>query len=165
MRFGDPGNPVKEECKWRNTNLLSSPVVFWGQRGWVLGLQFRDWRVGGGQNHHAGLNSGHGRAGGRHRADRGAVRWRRLPGLRRGEAVPSLQLGHPRATAVSAAAGRLAHAVDDIPMRGVSACASGRAAPSLHPHPPAGKGRIPKNGGGGVHPPPGGGRYHHGEGR
>ena len=55
MRFGDPGNPVKEECKWRNTNLLSSPVVFWGQRGWVLGLQFRDWRVGGGQNHHTGF--------------------------------------------------------------------------------------------------------------
>ena len=59
MRFGDPGNPVKEECKWRNTNLLSSPVVFWGQRGWVLGLQFRDWRVGGGQNHHTGLTRGH----------------------------------------------------------------------------------------------------------
>ena len=71
MRFGDPGNPVKEECKWRNTNLLSSPVVFWGQRGWVLGLQFRDWRVGGGQNHHTGLNGGHIRDGGSHRVDAG----------------------------------------------------------------------------------------------
>ena len=61
------------------------------------------------------------------------------------EAVPLLPLGHPGATAVSAAAGRLAHAVDDIPMRGLSACTSGRAAPSLHPHTPAGKGRISKN--------------------
>ena len=84
-------------------------------------------------------------------------------GLRRVE-LSLLRLGHPRATATSAAAGRLAHAVDDIPMRGLSACASGRAAPSLHPHPPAGKERIPKNGGGGVHPSPGGGRGRHGEG-
>ena len=79
------------------------------------------------------------------------------------EAVPLLPLGHPGATAVSAAAGRLAHAVDDKPMRGLSACASGRAAPSLHPHTPAGKGRISKNGGRGSHPPPGGGRFRHGE--
>ena len=35
------GNPVEEECKWRKTNLLSSTVVFWGVRGWELGLQFR----------------------------------------------------------------------------------------------------------------------------
>ena len=47
-----------------------------------------------------------------------------------------LRLGHPRATAVSAAAGRLAHAVDDTPARGLSACVSGRAALSLHPHAP-----------------------------
>ena len=73
MRFGDPGNPVKEECKWRNTNLLSSPVVFWGQRGWALGLQFRDWRVGGGQNHQAGLIGGHIRGGGSHRVDVGVA--------------------------------------------------------------------------------------------
>ena len=52
-----------------------------------------------------------------------------------------------------------------MPMRGLSACASGRAAPSLHPHTPASKGRIQKNGGGGVHPPPGGGWGRHGEGR
>ena len=69
--------------------LLLSTVVFWGQRGWVLGLQFRDWRVGGGQNHHAGLNSGHSRAGGRHRAGRGAVRWGRLPGPEGSRGSPS----------------------------------------------------------------------------
>ena len=163
--FSGPGGPCGERNVAFDSTLCCFLVVLEEEGEGEGGFQFRRWRVGGGQNHHAGLNSGHGRAGGRHRADRGAVRWRRLPGLRRGEAVPSLQLGHPRATTVSAAAGRLAHAVDDIPMRGVSACASGRAAPSLHPHPPAGKGRIPKNGGGGVHPPPGGGRYHHGEGR
>ena len=77
-------------------------------------------------------------------------------GLRRVELSPP-RLGHPRATAVSAAAGRLAHAVDDIPMRGLSACASGRAAPSLHPHTPASKGRISKNGGRGGHDPQAGG--------
>ena len=48
-------------------------VVFWGQRGWVLGLQFRDWRVGGGQNHHTGLNGGHIRDGGSHRVDVGVA--------------------------------------------------------------------------------------------
>ena len=62
----------------------------------------------------------------------------------------SLRLGHPRATAVSAVAGRLAHAVDDIPMRGVSTCASVRAALSLYPCTPASEGRIQNNGGGGV---------------
>jgi len=92
MRFGDPGNPVKEECKWRNTNLLSSPVVFWGQRGWVLGLQFRDWRVGGGQNHHTGLNGGHIRDGGSHRVDVGVA----LGGGLGGEWCPNRPSGHPR---------------------------------------------------------------------
>ena len=77
-------------------------------------------------------------------------------GLRRVELSPP-RLGHPRATAVSAAAGRLAHAVDDIPVWGLSTCASGRAAPSLHPHTPASKGRISKNGGRGGHDPQAGG--------
>ena len=64
-----------------------------------------------------------------------------------------LRLGHPRATAVSAAAGRLAHAADDIHMRGLSACASGRAVPSLHPYTPASKGRIRRMvEGGATHP-------------
>ena len=48
-------------------------VVFLGQRGWVLGLQFRDWRVGGGQNHHTGLTRGHTRDGGSHRVDVGVA--------------------------------------------------------------------------------------------
>ena len=58
----------------RNTAFEDSVVFSRGTGG--LGFQFRRWRVGGGQNHHAGLNSGHSRAGGRHRAGRGAVRWR-----------------------------------------------------------------------------------------
>ena len=40
----------------------------------MRGFQFRRWRVSGGQNHHAGLNSGDSRASGRHGADRGAAR-------------------------------------------------------------------------------------------
>ena len=67
-------------------------------------------------------------------------------GLRRVE-LSLLRLGHLRATAVSAAAGRRAHAVDDIPTRGVSTCASGQAALSLYPCTPASEGRIQKNGG------------------
>jgi hypothetical protein len=78
-------------------------------------------------------------------------------GLRRVE-LSLLRLGHLRATAVSAAAGRLAHAVDDIPMRGVSTCASGRAALSLYPCTPASEGRIQKNVEGmSTHPQAGGG--------
>ena len=43
---------------------------------------------------------------------------------------------------MSAVAGQLAHAVDDIPTWGLSACASGRAAPSRHPHTPAREGEF-----------------------
>ena len=35
--------------------------MWWDEVGWVgrvVGLEFRCWRVGGGQNHHAGVNSG-----------------------------------------------------------------------------------------------------------
>jgi len=89
-------------------------------------------------------------------------------GLRRVE-LSLLRLGHLRATAVSAAAGRLAHAVDDIPMRGVSTCASGRAALSLYPCTPASEGRIHNEFRRMVEgvstPPPGRGRGRHGEGR
>ena len=125
MRFGDPGNPVKEECKWRNTNLLSSPVVFWGQRGWVLGLQFRDWRVGGGQNHHTGLTRGHMRDGGSHRVDVGVA-------LGGGSEENGAQIGRqatPGVTHSSAAAGQLAGAGDGMHTWRPSACAGGRVAP------------------------------------
>ena len=63
--------------------------VLEGKWGRGRGFQFRHWRVGGGQNHHAGLNSGHSRAGGRHRAGRGAVRWGRLPGPEGSRGSPS----------------------------------------------------------------------------
>jgi hypothetical protein len=74
------------------------------------------------------------------------------------EAVPLLPLGHPGATAVSAAAGRLAHAVDDIPMQGLSAYASGRAALSLFTRtPPRAKGEFRRMvEGGATHPQAGG---------
>jgi hypothetical protein len=62
----------------RGIQLSTRLCVFWwcfrGKIGRGRGFQFRRWRVGGGQNHHAGLNSGHSRASGRHRADRGAAR-------------------------------------------------------------------------------------------
>ena len=66
-------------------------VVFWGQRGWVLGLQFRDWRVGGGQNHHTGLTGGHIRDGGSHRVSVGVA----LGGARRRMVFPNRPSGHP----------------------------------------------------------------------
>ena len=125
MRFGDPGNPVKEECEWRNTNSLSSTVVLWGVRGWALGLQFRDWRVGGGQNHHAGLTGGHSRDGGSHRVDVGVA----LGGARRRMVVPPRPSGHPGVTHSSAAAGQLAGAGDGTHTWRPSASAGGRVAP------------------------------------
>ena len=71
----------------RGIQLRLDSVVFWwcfgGEIGRGRGFQFRRWRVGGGQNRHAGLNSGCGRASGRHRADRGAARWGGLPAWRR----------------------------------------------------------------------------------
>ena len=88
MRVWRPRRPLwREEYSFRLTL-----VVFW-RRG--RGFQFRRWRVDGGQNHHAGLHSGHGRAGGRHRADRRAVRWRRLPGLEGSRGGPSSRWATP----------------------------------------------------------------------
>ena len=57
-------------------------------------MQFRRWRVGGGQNHQTGLNSGHGRASGRHGADQGAVRGGGC-GLEESTELSLLLLGHP----------------------------------------------------------------------
>ena len=105
--------------------LLLSTVVFWGQRGWVLGLQFRDWRVGGGQNHHAGLTGGHIRGGGSHRVDVGVA-------LGGGSEENGAQIGRqatPGVTHSSAAAGQLAGAGNGIHTWRPSACAGGRVAP------------------------------------
>ena len=83
-------------------NSLSSTVVFWGARGWALGLQFRDWRVGGGQNRHAGLTGGHSRDGS-HIVDVGVALG---GGARRRTVVPlhpPRPSGHPGVTHSSAA--------------------------------------------------------------
>ena len=70
---------------WRPAQVTPQSDSHWwcfgGEQGGWRGFQFRRWRVGGGQNRHAGLNSGHGRASGRQIADRGAARWKRLPAL------------------------------------------------------------------------------------
>ena len=96
-----------------------------GVRGWALGLQLRDWRVGSGQNHHTGLTGGHGRDGGSHRVDVGV----RLGGGLGGERTFPLGRQAPWVTHSSAAAGQLAGAGDGIHNWRPSASAGGRVAP------------------------------------
>ena len=79
------------------------------------------------------------------------------------EAGRSLAAQRPGVVLADVAAGQLAHAVDDTPMWELSACASGRAAPSLHPHTPASECEFRRMTAEGSHPLPGQPWQRHGE--
>ena len=85
----------REEYSFRLASVVASGVSEGnrggGGGGGGGGFKFRRWRVGGGQNHHAVLNRA---CGG------GCQAWRRVEVYKR---MSLLRLGHPRATAVSAA--------------------------------------------------------------
>ena len=89
MRFGDPGNPVKEECKWRNTNYFRRQWCFGGKGGGCWGSSFE---IGGSAVVRTTILGGHIRDGGSHRVDVGVA----LEGARRRKDVPRRPSGHPR---------------------------------------------------------------------
>ena len=94
--FSGPGGPCGERNTAFDSTLCCFLVVLEGEGEGEGGFQFRRWRVGGGQNRHAGLKSGCGRASGRHRADRGAARWGGAASLEERKGLLSLlPSGHP----------------------------------------------------------------------
>ena len=122
MRFGDPGNPVKEECKWRNTNYFRRQWCFGGKGGGCWGSSFE---IGGSAVVRTTILGGHIRDGGSHRVDVGVA-------LGGGSEENGAQIGRqatPGVTHSSAAAGQLAGAGDGIHTWRPSACAGGRVAP------------------------------------